>query len=41
MHEEMINILIHKGNTNQNDIEDPSHPIQRGYPRENKTNKWH
>jgi hypothetical protein len=26
----MINILRHQGNTNQNDIEIPSHPSQNG-----------
>jgi hypothetical protein len=27
----MFNILIHKGDTNENDTEIPSHPSQNGY----------
>jgi hypothetical protein len=32
----MFNILTHKGNANQNNIEIPSHPCQNGYHEENK-----
>jgi hypothetical protein len=32
----MFNILTHKGNANQNDIEIPSHPSQNGYQQENE-----
>jgi hypothetical protein len=36
MHEEIFNILSHKGNANQNDTEIPSHTSQNGYHQENK-----
>jgi hypothetical protein len=36
MHEEMINILRHKGNANQNDIESLPPLSQHGYHQENK-----
>jgi hypothetical protein len=34
-HEEMLNIVSHKGNANQNDIEIPSHPSHNGNHLEN------
>jgi hypothetical protein len=36
MHEEMFNILCHKGNANQNIIETPSHSSKNGYHQESK-----
>jgi hypothetical protein len=30
-HKEMLNILVHKGNANQNYTEIPPHPSQNGY----------
>jgi hypothetical protein len=35
----MFNILSHKGNASQNNIEIPSHPSQNGYHQESKQNK--
>jgi hypothetical protein len=39
-HEEMFNILSHKGNANQNYIEIPFYPCQNGYHQENKKQCW-
>jgi hypothetical protein len=36
MHEEMFNILSYKGSENQNYIEIPSHPSQKGNHQENR-----
>jgi hypothetical protein len=36
MPEEMAQILSHKGNTNQNNIEIPSHPNENGMYQESK-----
>jgi hypothetical protein len=36
IHEEIFNILRHKGNANQNDTEILSHPSQNFYYQENK-----
>jgi dTDP-4-dehydrorhamnose 3,5-epimerase-like enzyme len=36
MHEEILNIISHKGNANQNCIEISSTPSQKGYHQENK-----
>jgi hypothetical protein len=35
-HENMSNILFHKGNTNQSYIKTLSHPSHNGYHQENK-----
>jgi hypothetical protein len=37
MHEEIFNILGHKGNANQNDTGIPSHPSQTDAPRKQTT----